>query len=81
LDDFLISARIAADFDLGQFVWRDAGRRFAAYARRRRHSAAETPKRLLVDFLVGAHATLKADRLLTLDSHRYRKDFPKLKLL
>jgi len=27
---------------------------------------------------VGAHATLKADRLLTLDADRYKLAFPKL---
>jgi predicted nucleic acid-binding protein len=32
----------------------------------------------LVDFIVGAHAILKADRLLTLDAARYQVAFPKL---
>ena len=37
--------------------------------------------RLLVDFLVGAHAAGRADRLLTLDPDRYRLGFPGLVLL
>jgi predicted nucleic acid-binding protein len=40
-------------------------------------SGGGNPKRLLVDFLIGAHAILKDDRLLTLDASCYREDFPK----
>ena len=79
VDEFLNSTRIAVDFDLGESVWREAGRRFAAYARRRKNSEGGNTKRLL-DFLIGAHALLKADRLLTLDPGRYRTDFRNLKL-
>jgi predicted nucleic acid-binding protein len=81
VDEFLISTRIAIDFDLGESVWRDAGSRFAVYAERRRRSGGGNSKRLLVDFLIGAHAISKADRLLTLDASRYREDFPKLQLM
>src|SRR5947207_14973337 len=59
VDGFLESTRIAVDFDLGEMVWRDAGRRFAAYARRRKNSTGGDAKRLLVDFLIGSHALLK----------------------
>jgi predicted nucleic acid-binding protein len=34
-----------------------------------------------VDFIIGAHAFLKADRLLTLDAGRYRTAFPKLVMM
>jgi predicted nucleic acid-binding protein len=81
VDEFLISTRIAIDFELGESVWRNAAGRFATYANRRRRSGGGNPKRLLVDFLIGAHALLKADRLLTLDARRYREDFPKLRLM
>jgi len=46
-----------------------------------RNSAGGNAKRLLVDFLIGAHARLKADRRLTLDASRYRTDFRDLTLL
>jgi predicted nucleic acid-binding protein len=81
VDEFLISTRIVIDFDLGESVWRDAASRFAVYAERRRRSGGGSPKRLLVDFLIGAHAMLKADRLLTLDASRYWEDFPKLRVM
>ena len=37
--------------------------------------------RLLVDFILAAHAELKADQLMTLDEGRYKADFPGLPLV
>ena len=37
--------------------------------------------RMLADFLIGAHAQLQADRLLSRDRGFYRKLFPSLKVL
>jgi predicted nucleic acid-binding protein len=58
----------------------DAGRRFARYADQRRKSAHGHPKRLLADFLIGSHALLQADRLMSLDASRYGQYYPELKL-
>jgi predicted nucleic acid-binding protein len=80
VDDFLLQTRVMIEFDLGEKVWREAGLRFARYAKRTRLSGGGDAKRLLVDFVVGAHALFRADRLLTLDPTRYRHDFPELKL-
>ena len=77
---FLDDTGITVDFLLPQAVWLEAGRRFARYARRRR-SAHGQPRRLLADFIIGAHALLQADRLMTLDITRYKQDFPELKLI
>jgi predicted nucleic acid-binding protein len=33
------------------------------------------PKRVLADFIIGAHALLHADQFKTLDQKRYRKIF------
>jgi predicted nucleic acid-binding protein len=35
---------------------------------------------LPADFVIAAHALLKADRLMTLDANRYGVDFPQLRL-
>src|SRR5579872_6051453 len=78
VDRFLSSTGISIDFDLGEPVWREASARFAKYATRRRASRGGRAKRLLADFIVGAHALLRADRLLTLDSSQYFRDFPDL---
>lgn len=76
----LKESSITVDFDLGEDVWRFAAGRFSAYAIRRRSSGG-SPKRLLVDFVIGAHALLKADRLMTRDANRYAQDFPNLRLI
>ena len=78
---FLASTRITVDYGLGEEVWLAAGNAYAAYAQRRRRSRADAPKRLLIDFVVGAHASLRADQLLTLDASRYRHSFPQLRLV
>ena len=80
VDDFLLQTGVAVEFDLDENIWRDVARAYAAYAQRRRRSGSTQAKRLLVDFLIGAHATHRADRLLTLDASRYVKDFLRLAL-
>lgn len=78
---FLEDTNIRVDFALRASVWSGAGTAYAAYAERRRNSAGNETKRPLVDFIVGAHAGLEADRLLTLDPDRYRTAFPGLLLV
>ena len=81
LQHFLTETGIMVDFDLGEAVWRQAADSFALYAHRRRRSGGDAPKRLLVDFVIGSHALLRADRLMTLDAKRYTTDFPKLRIV
>jgi len=81
VDDFLADTGIVVDFEIPQPLWIEAGRRFARYAERRRRNSRQSPRRLLVDFLVGAHALAQADRLMTLDPKVYKQDFPDLKLV
>ncbi len=78
---FLTDTNVRVDLELDESVWSRAGQAFSAYAKRRRSSGGGEPRRLLVDFLVGAHAELRAERLLTLDASRYVQDFPGLKLV
>lgn len=81
VQSFLANTGVTAEFDLEETAWKEAGRRFAQYAGRRRRSGHGNPKRLLADFLIGAHALVQADRLMTLDPTRYKQDFPELKLV
>jgi predicted nucleic acid-binding protein len=81
VNHFLEDTGVAVEFLLSEAVWLEAGRRFARYAERRRRSSHGQPKRLLADFVIGAHALLQADRLMTLDPARYKQDFPELKLM
>jgi predicted nucleic acid-binding protein len=81
VDEFLADTGVSVEFELEESVWRLAGQSFAAYAQRRRRSAGGSPKRLQVDFLIAAHAHLRADRLMTSDAARYRRDFPQLRIV
>ena len=81
VNDFLADTGITVDFAMEQAAWVEAGRRFARYAKRRRRSAGRGAKRLLADFLIGAHALAHADRFMTLDPRRYARDFPELNLV
>ena len=78
---YLERRAIQVDFQLEAQGYLEAGRRFRTYALRRRQIDGSEPKRLLADFLVGAHALLRADRLMTLDVTRYQRDFPDLRLI
>lgn len=78
---FLEDTGVMIDQKLADRVWTEAGLRFARYAARRRKSTGENPRRLVADFIVGAHALVQADRLLTLDTKVYRQEFPELRLL
>lgn len=81
VDRFLAETGIALEFDLDEPIWRKAAEGFAAYAHRRRRAHGSSPKRLLPDFIIAAHALLRADRLMTLDAKRYIQDFPKLRIV
>ena len=81
VQEFLGETGILVDFLLDEEVWQRAADSFVTYAKRRRRSRGGSPKRMLVDFVVAAHALLRSDRLLTLDASRYRQDFPKLHII
>jgi predicted nucleic acid-binding protein len=72
---------VSVDLRIEERVWTLAGLRYARYAMRRRKATGESPRRILADFLIGAHALVQSERLLTLDPKRYSRDFPELRLL
>jgi predicted nucleic acid-binding protein len=80
LDSFFGATGIQLEWTLKEAVWRSAGRAFQRYANRRRQQGA-APRRILADFLIGAHALEEGHRLLTLDDHLYRAAFPALTLV
>lgn len=80
VDAILQATGITVDWDLSPLIWRRAGEAFAAYAERRRKETGTGPRRILADFLIGAHAA-QVGALLTRDLGHYRTSFPELQLL
>jgi predicted nucleic acid-binding protein len=81
IDFFLKDTGIAVDWDMDESTWRTAGRAFQLYAGRRKLRRESGPRRILVDFLIGAHALRRGHRLLTLDERLYRAAFPRLSVI
>jgi len=81
LDEFISGTGIRVDWESDERVWRAAGRAFQGYVRRRSRNTTEMPRRILADFLIGAHAAARSYRLLTLDQRLYRAAFPKLEIV
>ena len=80
VNGFFEDTGIAIDWELSQAIWRSAGRAFRGYAERRRKQRDFGTRRILADFLIGAHAAAHDYRLLTLDERLYRAAFPTLKI-
>jgi predicted nucleic acid-binding protein len=81
LDDFFADAGIAIEWTLGEEIWREAGRAYRGYVLRRNRSSKQSPRRILADFLIGAHALVRGYTLLTLDGEHYRAAFPTLTIV
>jgi predicted nucleic acid-binding protein len=81
LDSFCRDTGISVDWELEETVWRAAGRAFQLYVARRRKQRDSGPRRILADFLIGAHALQNGFRLLTLDDRLYRATFPRLTIV
>jgi predicted nucleic acid-binding protein len=81
LNKFCSETGLAVEFDLDEEVWRLAGRAFHAYASRRRKQRDPGPRRILADFLIGAHAHHRGYRLLTLDGRHYQVAFSGLSVI
>jgi hypothetical protein len=75
---FFDETGIGVDWELSEQTWRLAGRAFQAYAERRRKQRDRGARRILADFIIGAHAFANGFRLLTLDESLYRAAFPSL---
>ena len=82
LDTFLTETDIDVDWSLEEALWRAAGRAYKGYAERRRKQRGDSgPRRILADFIIGAHAAGFADRLLTLDPQLFQANFAELEIM
>jgi predicted nucleic acid-binding protein len=80
IDEFFATAGIDVDSRLPDEIWALTRERFANYADRRRKTGKGLPRRILADFLIGAHARYRADRLMTMDLAFFERNFPELRL-
>ncbi|MEO6913737.1 MAG: PIN domain-containing protein [Candidatus Baltobacteraceae bacterium] len=81
VDQFLQATVIAVDWSLTKEVWELAGRAYAGYAARRKvQRDASQPRRLLADFIIGAHAA-QVGGLITSDRGFYIRNFPSLRII
>ncbi len=77
LDAFVLETRLRVDWNLPQEIWTEAGLAFGRYARRRLRQKSGAPRKILADFIIGAHARAVGG-LLTADMTFYRTNFPEL---
>lgn len=81
VNKFCADTGMIVEFHLDEAIWRLAGRAFRAYVSRRRRQRDPGPRRILADFLIGAHAYHRGYRLLTLDDGLYRATFSALAVI
>ncbi|MBA2441753.1 MAG: type II toxin-antitoxin system VapC family toxin [Rubrobacter sp.] len=83
VDGFLSGKDIEVDWEIRPEVWRTAGSRYGSYAHDRRRQAGDSgPRRILADFLVGAHALhLGGATLLSTDTRIFPSYFPELRII
>lgn len=81
LDAFLADTGIQIDWAMDEQIWRAAGRAYREYAQRRKKSGGGSARRILPDFLIGAHALVRGHTVLTLNSEDFATAFPTLPTL
>lgn len=83
VETFFSAQGIEVDWEMGKDVWHTAGTRYGFYARDRKRLSADTgPRRILADFLVGAHASqMGGGVLLTTDSGIFGAYFSEVRLV
>jgi predicted nucleic acid-binding protein len=81
LDELFTIGGIQVDWSFEESAWRAAGVAFQGYVGRRLADTGVLPRRILTDFLIGAHALVRGYALLTTDSRHYAAAFPELTIV
>jgi predicted nucleic acid-binding protein len=78
VNEFFARTEILIDWLISETIWRMAGKAYKAHSIRRRASKGGDARRILADFVIGAHAMANGYSLLTRDGEFYRRNFPAL---
>lgn len=82
LEEFLKKTHISVEWRMERDIWKRAGHSYYRYAQKRRKQKGDTgPRRILADFLIGAHASNFAGRFLTFDEGIYKAAYPELEVI
>ncbi len=82
IEVFLKDTSIHVEWRVSRAIWEHAASAFKDYAEQRRKTKGDSgPRRILADFVIGAHACAFASAFLTFDSRVYKKAFPKLNIV
>ena len=81
LDRFFEETQVRVEWEFEEKIWRSAGTTFQKYGARRRKHGTGAARRILADFLIGAHALVNGYKLLTLDAGIYKASFPRLEII
>lgn len=80
VEEWLQEFGVDVDWTLGRSVWRRVGELHAGYVERRRLSGGGLSRRIVTDYLIGAHAEVSGLPLLTLNPADYAS-FTELEVL
>jgi predicted nucleic acid-binding protein len=81
LDMFFGDTGIDVDWAMDEKIWREAGRAYLAYVQRRKTGRGGDARRILTDFLIGAHALVRGYTMLTMNEEDFAIAFPKLPII
>lgn len=74
----LNASEIRIEWEFSEADWLAAGHAYQGYVNRRKSSGGGLSRRMLTDFLIGAHASVRGYSLVTMDQDIYRAAFPNL---
>ena len=78
MQEFITALGIILDWKMEKADWEAAGDAYRGYVVRRQASSGGLPRRMVTDFLIGAHASVRGYTLLTADRRLYNAAFPNL---
>jgi predicted nucleic acid-binding protein len=80
MQEFITTLGVILDWKMEKADWVAAGDAYRGYVLRRQANRDGLPRRMVTDFLIGAHAVVRGYTLLTADRRLYSAAFPNLRM-